>query len=68
MPHPKRRKSKSKRDKRRTHEKAKIPQLTNCTLTKQIHLYHRAYWNEGILYYRGQVILAKGWLQMNPKN
>jgi len=56
MPHPKRKKSKSKRDKRRTHDKAILPQLTSCTLTKQIHLYHHAYWHEEILYYRGQVI------------
>lgn len=59
MPHPKRRKSKSKRDKRRTHQKAILPQLTNCSLTKQIHLYHRAYWCEGILFYRGKVFNQK---------
>lgn len=56
MPHPKRRKSKAKRDKRRTHHKAIHPQLTKCPLTKQIHLYHRAYWYEDLLYYRGKVI------------
>lgn len=59
MPHPKRRKSKSKRDKRRTHLKAIRPQLTSCPFTKQLHLYHRAYWYEGILYYRRQVFLQK---------
>lgn len=57
MPHPKRKKSKSKRDKRRTHHKAQLPQLTNCPLTKQIHLYHHIYNHDEIFYYRGQVIL-----------
>lgn len=57
MPHPKRRKSKAKRDKRRTHYKGIIPQLTICPLNRQIHLYHRAYWYNNNLYYRGKVIL-----------
>ncbi|AGC66958.1 ribosomal protein L32 [Candidatus Uzinura diaspidicola str. ASNER] len=59
MPHPKRRKSKAKRDKRRTHHKAILPQLTSCPLTGQIHLYHRAYWHDDKLFYRGRVILQK---------
>jgi large subunit ribosomal protein L32 len=59
MPHPKRRKSKSKRDKRRAHNQAIFPQLNICILTKQIHLSHRAYWHEGVLFYRGQVIYQK---------
>ncbi len=59
MPHPKRRKSKSKRDKRRTHHKDCLPQLTSCPLNKQIHLYHRAYWYNKILFFRGKVILQK---------
>mgnify|MGYP000856794862 CR=1 FL=1 len=59
MPHPKRKKSKSKRDKRRTNHKIILPQLTSCPLTKQIHLYHRAYWYDELLFYRGKVILKK---------
>lgn len=57
MPHPKRRKSKSKRDKRRTHQKAKLPQLSICPLNKHIHLYHRAYWHNETLFHKGKVIL-----------
>lgn len=63
MPHPKRRKSKAKRDKRRTHHKAILPQLTNCTLTKQTHLFHHAYWHDDILYYKGQIILQKSYFR-----
>jgi large subunit ribosomal protein L32 len=59
MPHPKRRKSKSKRDKRRTHNKVLLPQLNYCPLTKQIHLYHRAFWYEDTLFYKGKVIITK---------
>ncbi|WP_103327416.1 50S ribosomal protein L32 [Bacteroidetes bacterium endosymbiont of Geopemphigus sp.] len=59
MPHPKRRQSKSKRDKRRTHYKATLPQLSTCPATGQIHLSHRAHWYEDKLYYRGKVVLEK---------
>lgn len=59
MPHPKRKKSKSKRDKRRTHHKAILPQLSICSLTNQIHLYHHAFWHENTLYYRGKIISQK---------
>ncbi len=57
MAHPKRKQSKTRRDKRRTHYKAKKPNLAYCPTTGEPHLFHRAYWYEGKLYYKGQVIV-----------
>ena len=57
MAHPKRKTSKTRRDKRRTHYKAEMPQVAICSKTGESHLYHRAYWHEGKLYYRGKVLL-----------
>ena len=57
MAHPKRKTSKTRRDKRRTHYKAEKPQIAVCSKTGESHLYHRAYWHEGKLYYRGKVLL-----------
>ena len=57
MAHPKRKTSKTRRDKRRTHYKAEMPQVAVCSKTGETHLYHRAYWHEGKLYYRGKVLL-----------
>ena len=57
MAHPKRKTSKTRRDKRRTHYKAEMPQNSVCSKTGESHLYHRAYWHEGKLYYRGKVLL-----------
>ena len=57
MAHPKRKTSKTRRDKRRTHCKAEMPQVAVCSKTGESHLYHRAYWHEGKLYYRGKVLL-----------
>ena len=59
MAHPKRKISKTRRDKRRTHYKAKAPQIAVDATTGEAHLYHRAYWYEGKLYYRGQVVMEK---------
>ena len=56
MAHPKRKTSKTRRDKRRTHYKAETPQVAVCSKTGESHLYHRAYWHEGKLYYRGKVL------------
>jgi large subunit ribosomal protein L32 len=58
MAHPKRKISKTRRDKRRTHYKATV---ADCYLpiTGEAHLYHRAYWHEGKMYYRGQVVIDK---------
>ena len=57
MAHPKRKTSKTRRDKRRTHYKAEMPQIAICSKTGESHLYHRAYWHEGKLYYRGKVLI-----------
>lgn len=59
MAHPKRKTSKSRRDKRRTHYKATPKQVAICPTTGEPHLWHRAYWHEGKLYYKGQVVLEK---------
>ncbi|HMQ44051.1 50S ribosomal protein L32 [Mariniflexile maritimum] len=57
MAHPKRKISKTRRDKRRTHYKATAPQIATCPTTGEAHLYHRAHWHENKLYYRGQVLI-----------
>ena len=57
MAHPKRKISKTRRDKRRTHYKATSPQISVCSTTGESHLYHRAHWHEGKLYYRGKVLI-----------
>lgn len=59
MAHPKRRQSSTRRDKRRTHYKATAPTIAVCPTTGEAHLYHRAYWHEGKLYYKGKVVLEK---------
>ncbi len=57
MAHPKRKISKTRRDKRRTHYKAEKPTLSTCSKTGETHLRHRAHWHEGKLYYRGKVVM-----------
>lgn len=59
MAHPKRRQSTTRRDKRRTHYKATAPTIAVCPTTGEPHLYHRAYWHEGKLYYKGKVVMEK---------
>ncbi len=59
MAHPKRKISKTRRDKRRTHYKLNAPGLTQCPTTGEFHLPHRAYWLDGKLYFKGQVIIEK---------
>ena len=54
MAHPKRKTSKTRRDKRRTHYKASASQIATDKTTGQDHLYHRAQGHEGKLYYRGK--------------
>mgnify|MGYP003648926167 CR=1 FL=1 len=49
MAHPKRKISKTRRDKRRTHYKASVPQIATCPTTGEPHLYHRAHWHEGFV-------------------
>ncbi len=59
MAHPKRKISKTRRDKRRTHYKATAPQVSICQQTGEAHLRHRAYLDaEGNLYYNGRVAIA----------
>ena len=57
MAHPKRKISKTRRDKRRTHVKASTPQVATDKVSGEPHLYHRAHWHEGKLYYRGKVLV-----------
>lgn len=59
MAHPKRRQSSTRRDKRRTHYKIEAPQLAIDSTTGEAHLYHRAHWSDGKLYYKGKVVLEK---------
>jgi large subunit ribosomal protein L32 len=59
MPNPKHKHSKSRRDKRRTHHKAEVPTVAICPTTGEAHLYHRAYWHEGKMYYKGKVVIDK---------
>lgn len=57
MPNPKRRHSKTRRDKRRTHYKATAANVAICPTTGEPHLFHRAYWHEGKMYYKGKVVV-----------
>jgi large subunit ribosomal protein L32 len=59
MPHPKRKLSKSRRDKRRTHDKAVPSTISVDQATGEAHLMHRAHWHEGKLYYKGKVVMEK---------
>jgi large subunit ribosomal protein L32 len=59
MAHPKHKISNTRRDKRRTHYKAVAPTLATCPVTGTVHVYHRAYWVEGSLYYKGKVVMQK---------
>jgi len=57
MAHPKSRISKQRKRKRRTHKKMAIPQIAICKNTGESHLYHRAYYHDGNLYYRGKILV-----------
>ena len=59
MAQPKRRQGSTRRDKRRTNDKAVAKQVSVCPVTGEVHLTHRAYWHEGKLYYRGKVVVDK---------
>jgi len=59
MAHPKRKTSKTRRDKRRTHLKLREKSLAVCPTTGELHLPHRAYWYEGKLYFKGKVVIEK---------
>lgn len=57
MAHPKRKISKTRRDKRRTHYTASTPQLATCPTTGTVHIYHRAYFVDGDMYYKGKIVV-----------
>lgn len=57
MAHPKSKISKQRKRKRRTHKKAAVPHLATCPTTGEVHQYHRAYWLEGNMYYKGKVVI-----------
>lgn len=57
MAHPKSRVSKSRKNKRRTHHKALVPQLTVCKTTGESHMRHRAYWVGEDMYYNGNIVV-----------
>ncbi|ADR23172.1 50S ribosomal protein L32 [Marivirga salinae] len=59
MAHPKRKISRTRRDKRRTHKKGTAKLLAICPTTGEAHLPHRAFWHEGKLYYKGNVVMEK---------
>ncbi|MBL7962712.1 MAG: 50S ribosomal protein L32 [Flavobacteriales bacterium] len=56
MPNPKRRHSKTRTMKRRTHQKAGVPTVTTCPTTGEAHLRHRAYQVGDDLYYNGKLV------------
>jgi large subunit ribosomal protein L32 len=57
MAHPKRRHSKTRRDKRRTHDALTTKALATDPTTGEIHQFHRAHVHEGNLYYRGKMVI-----------
>ncbi len=57
MAHPKSKISKQRKRKRRTHKKAAVPTVAVCKTTGEAHLYHNAYWSEGNMYYKGQMVI-----------
>lgn len=59
MAHPKHKISRTRRDKRRTHDKAAMPTLATCPTTGMPHEYHKAHWHEGKMYYKGKVVIEK---------
>jgi large subunit ribosomal protein L32 len=59
MPNPKRKTSKTRRDKRRTHYKATAKQMAVCPTTGENHLPHSDIWHEGKLFYKGNVVMEK---------
>jgi large subunit ribosomal protein L32 len=57
MPHPKRKISKQRRDKRRTHDKAEVPTLSSCSNCGATVKYHRVCPECG--HYRGKQAIEK---------
>ena len=59
MAHPDWRQASTRRDNRKTRDKSGVPQLAKDATSGEMHLYHRAHWHEGKLYYRGKVVVEK---------
>lgn len=57
MAHPKRKISKTRRDKRRTHDVVSSNQLSVDQTTGEIHVRHHAHVYEGNLYYKGKLVI-----------
>jgi large subunit ribosomal protein L32 len=58
MPNPKRRHSKTRSAKRRTHQTVAMPAITTDVKTGEVHLRHRAYKVGDDLYYNGRLLVA----------
>ena len=56
---PKKRQSKARSKKRRTHYKSSLVRTVKCKNTGESHLPHQAYEHDGILYYKGKPIDEK---------
>ncbi|MFT6880726.1 MAG: large subunit ribosomal protein L32 [Algoriphagus sp.] len=56
MAHPKRKISKTRRDKRRTHVNLGTKTLAVDATTGEIHVRHRAHVYEGNLFYKGKLV------------
>lgn len=57
MAHPKRKISKTRRDKRRTHINLSAKTLSVDATTGEVHVRHRAHVSEGNLYYKGKLVV-----------
>ena len=68
MAHPKRKISKTRRDKRRTHYKAVAPTIAKDKTTGELHLMHHAHWHEGNLYYKGRIVIQGAQVEDETEN
>ena len=59
MPNPKRKMSGARTNSRRATYKASAPTVGVDQTTGEAHLWHRAHWYEGKLYYKGKVVMEK---------
>jgi large subunit ribosomal protein L32 len=56
MAHPKRRQSKSRKNKRRTHYKITLSKMYFDRKTQKYHFMHHAHWHNNMLYYKGKIL------------
>ncbi|WGH27760.1 MAG: 50S ribosomal protein L32 [Candidatus Bostrichicola ureolyticus] len=59
MANPKKKQSKSRTNKRRKHYKLNLVQLSIDTNINEVHQYHRAFWKNNNLYYKGNLVYTK---------